>query len=476
MNLDLEQLKEQLPQRRWYGDKTRTITDIAIVDVGTIDDHDQEALVLAIVEVHFSDGGSSLYSLPALVGATGHIRDAIEDVDRLRVVGEVLAHGSPIKGEKGGVFHFSGPSLNPTSPPGATSIWAMGVEQSNTSVVFDDSVILKFFRKVEPGPNPDLELTRLLTNQGFQSIPSQVGEIFYEREEEEEGGFAIDLGLAQTFITDAKEGWTYVLERLAALYNAIHKQDAPEDRLLLVEERAAELLSAIGQLGEATAALHVELSREDLETELLAEPVTHEDLKAWSVSTIERLNGLLGEALELEPWAEGMAERLRKVTWMNDAGHKTRIHGDYHLGQVLRVPRAWRILDFEGEPARTLQERRAKHSPIKDVAGMLRSFSYAATASLFERSQPDDDEWARLEPWALTWERLAREHFLAAYLANAHEGRFLSADREELAVLLDFFELDKALYEVGYERGHRPGWLRIPLRGIQQVIERGDHP
>jgi trehalose synthase-fused probable maltokinase len=473
MNLDLEKLKQELPRRRWYGDKARHISHLEIRDAGTVDDHGEEALVIAIIEVHFESGDASLYNMLLLVVEDGSSREATEEPERLRVVGELLAHGSPIKGEDGGVFHFSGPSLNPSDPPGGSSISTLGAEQSNTSVVFDQGVILKLFRKIEPGVNPDLELTRLLTNQGFQSIPTQLGEIFYEREEEEDGVY-IDLGLAQTFVSDAKEGWKYGLEHLESLYEEIHPQDAAEDRPVLVEERSGDLLAAVEQLGEATAALHVELSREDLETEMLSEPIEHEDLKTWSISAIERLNGLLGEVTELDPFAEGMAERLRRLTQMVDAGHKIRVHGDYHLGQVLRVPRGWRILDFEGEPARTLEERRAKHSPVKDVAGMLRSFSYLGTASLFERSQPEDDEWNRLEPWALMWERLARERFLSAYLAGAHEGHFLPPDREELAVLLDFFELDKALYEVDYERGHRPPWLRIPLRGIKQVIERGE--
>ena len=132
------------------------------------------------------------------------------------------------------------------------------------------------------------------------------------------------------------------------------------------------------------------------------------------------------------------------------------------------------ILDFEGEPARSLEERRAKHSPLKDVAGMLRSIGYAASASLFERAGDDPSEWERLEPWALEWERMARERFLRGYLARSHEGNFLPPDRESQFALLDFFEIDKALYELGYELNHRPDWIHIPLRGIRQVIERGE--
>ena len=163
-------------------------------------------------------------------------------------------------------------------------------------------------------------------------------------------------------------------------------------------------------------------------------------------------------------------DRIRDV---EAAGSKTRIHGDYHLGQVIRGLR-WMILDFEGEPVRTLEERRRKHSPLKDVAGMLRSFSYAATSVLFERAEPDSDGWRGLQPWADTWEALARERFLGSYLRKSHEGRFLAPEREVLAALLDFFEIDKALYELEYELRHRPEWVRIPLAGLARVIERGE--
>jgi maltose alpha-D-glucosyltransferase/alpha-amylase len=131
------------------------------------------------------------------------------------------------------------------------------------------------------------------------------------------------------------------------------------------------------------------------------------------------------------------------------------------------------IVDFEGEPARSLDERRSKQSPLKDVAGMLRSFSYAISAVLFERTEPGGEEWNRLNGWATAWEQLARERFLGAYLTRSHEAAFLPPALDEVALLLDFFEIDKALYELRYERGHRPEWMRIPLQGLQQVIERG---
>lgn len=478
MTLDLERLREELPSKRWFSDKGRTIASVDLVDRGTLEGGD-EALVLTLVRVSFTEGPAALYHLPLLVTEEGSFRDATESPDRLRVLGELMAGGHPIKGE-GGIFHFSGPGLNPEEPPGTGSVWVISTEQSNTSVVFDDEIIVKFFRKVEPGPNPDLELTRLLTNEGFRGIPAQVGEIFYEETPEEDSPVAdderpatIDLGIAQHFVTGGTEGWELVLDHIGRTLDEIHEADVAEDMVSLIEERSSDLLGTIEQLGEVTAAMHVELAREDFEPEFRPEAIEADDLRAWNAGTLERLNVLAAEIAELAPLRDEIAARIGSVVELTDAGSTTRIHGDYHLGQVLRVPRSWFILDFEGEPARSLEERRAKHSPLKDVAGMLRSLSYAAQAVLFRRAEPDDPEWKRLEPWTATWEALARDRFLTAYLAKSHEGRFLPQDQDALATLLAFFEVDKVLYEISYEKASRPDWVRIPLRGIRTLIERG---
>lgn len=480
MNLNLEQLQQELPSKRWFSDKGRIIAGIEVIDTGILDEDASSTLVLALVDLSFEDGGSSLYHLPLLVDGES-ARDATDEPERLRVLGDMLAHGHPIKAEHG-IFHFSGPGLDPNNPPGSGSIRAIDGEQSNTSVVFDDSMILKFFRKVEPGPNPDLELTRLLTNEGFRSIPEQLGEIFYEATADEEvvpeesRTPNIDLGIAQRFIHGAREGWTIALEHIGSLLDQIHEADVPEDRPILVEERTGEMLTAIEQLGDATATMHVTLAREDMEQELRPEPVTEDDLRHWAQSAKTLLGATAQRSERLGRLQASLEQRLLSIESIEDGGSRLRVHGDYHLGQVLRVPRLWYILDFEGEPARSLQDRRIKQSPLKDVAGMLRSLSYAAHAALFERCEPDTERWTELEPWAFAWEEAARDRFLSAYLAKSHEGMFLPTDEDSIIALLDFFELEKAIYEVGYEMGARPSWVRIPLRGIEQIIERGEKP
>ena len=175
---------------------------------------------------------------------------------------------------------------------------------------------------------------------------------------------------------------------------------------------------------------------------------------------------------ELKELTSRIAERINTLSEVEEPGLKIRVHGDYHLGQVLSSTRGWMILDFEGEPARSLEDRRAKQSALRDVAGMVRSFSYAAIAALFERAEPGTDAWLRLEPWADMWEKLARERFLHGYLTRSLEGRFLPADRDTLMTMLDVFEIDKALYELDYEQRMRPDWARIPIRGIAHIIAR----
>ena len=471
-DIDIDQIRQRLPEQRWFGGKTRTISSVSLYDHVIVEDG-PPALVIAILAVSYEEGEGDLYQLPLLVAEDGSSVDAFEDPDRLRLYGDLMAHGSSIKGTNG-VFQFGGPSLDPMNPPGADSARVMGAEQSNTSLVLDEQMILKTFRRVAIGRNPDLELTRLLTTEGFTNIPPHLGEITYEGGSDEEP-VQIDLALAQRFVTDGVEGWTDALARLADLYSAVDEADTNEDIPFLIEERAKTLLDRIEQLGEATAGLHVTLGREQIDPDLAPEDVVSFDLDDWAASASRSLSDLAQQDLvELRPLLAGIEERIARVSKIDDAGKKTRIHGDYHLGQVLHSTKGWLILDFEGEPARTLEERRAKHSPLKDVAGMLRSFSYAASSSLLTAAAGHRPEMARLEPWARAWEQLARERFSNGYLTRSHEGDFLPADRGALFALLDFFEIDKALYELGYELSHRPEWIDIPLRGIRQVIERSE--
>lgn len=464
MITDSKSLLEFLPEQRWFGHKDNALVGIELVDEVVLSDG-PPALVIAIVGVNF-EGELVYYQLPLLVEEDGAGRDATHEPERLKLIGELMAHGETVKGNSG-VFHFGGPGLDPLAPPpGSRSIRVMGAEQSNTSVVLDEQVILKFFRRLDVGPNPDLELNSLLTSEGFDHVPAQVGEITYEGTIDAEE-VSIDLAIAQRFLAEGTNAWDDVLRRLQSFYDEVDPADATEDLRFLTEERASDLLERIGELGDAIASMHIALAHDESAPDLAPDPMTADDVAELK----DRIERALSGASAVADLHGSIRERMEALTDIDDAGAKTRVHGDLHLGQVMTTPRGWMILDFEGEPLRSLEERRAKQSPLKDIAGMLRSFNYAAVAALFERSEPGSDTWAELEPWSACWETLARERFLSAYLTRAHEGRFLPPDRDALIALLAAFEMEKALYELAYEEGHRPGWVRIPQHGIRQALE-----
>ena len=468
MVTDTEKLLEEFPNKRWFGAKGRALDRVEVLDEVVIDDGPPQ-LLLALVVVHLETEPRQIYQVLVHVHEDGRQTDALDDPERLTVIGELMAHGATFHGSSGD-FHFGGPGLDPLAPP-STSASVLDAEQSNSSLVLDDEVIVKLFRRIEVGPNPDLELNRLLTNDGFERVPPQVGEILYEgtlHGEEVE----IDLGVAQQFIADGIDGWQQILVDLQRLYDETDDTD-DDDLLATVEARAPSSLEAMEELGDVTASLHVVLSREELEFEMLSEPIDNQDLKEWAERARHMLSQLTeGGPAELAALEDAVQERIDRLRSIEEPGQKIRIHGDYHLGQVMLSPRGWLILDLEGEPVRSLEDRRAKQSPLRDVAGMLRSFSYAVWASLFDRTEPDSQEWLRLQRWGLAWEQLARDRFMTAYMRTSHEGTFLPPDREDLKVMLDVFEIDKALYELNYERGHRPQWIRIPLRSIAQVVGR----
>ncbi|MFN2388188.1 MAG: hypothetical protein ABR575_01075 [Actinomycetota bacterium] len=470
MSIDPARLIRWMPEQRWFGSKSRSIARLEILDQTTVEDGPPE-LVLALARVDFEDAGpGELYHLPLLVHEDGSCSDALTDPGRLAVFGELLAHGATLKGEAG-TFDFLGPGLDPLAPPGRGSVRYLGAEQTNSSLVLDEQVILKLFRRLDVGPNPELEFGRLLTDRQFEHVPAHVGDISYTGEIADEE-VEIDLGLAQQFETGVHDGWNVAWRQLHAFYDDVHPEDVAEDRRALTEQRAAWMLDALAELGEATATLHIILSTEDPDPDFLPEPIEPPDLKRWAAEVRASLAEETAAEARLAELTAFIEARIDELEAVPSPGLKTRVHGDLHLAQVLSTQRGWMILDFEGEPARPLADRRQKQSPLRDVAGMLRSFDYAASAVLLDRTEIGSDEWQRLEPWANAWEEAARERFLGAYLRRSYEGKFLPGDRGSVATLLDVFEIDKALYELRYERGHRPEWARIPLRGIERVARR----
>jgi trehalose synthase-fused probable maltokinase len=324
---------------------------------------------------------------------------------------------------------------------GTVDVRPVGVEQSNSSVVFGESLILKAFRRVEPGINPELELLRFLSARGFPHIAPLAG--WYEVE-----GRLIDatLGILQEYLAGARDGWELTLDELA------HDPEAMLDRLQALGGVVGELHSALGSESSDPA-----FSPDEPSTEALA------ILTADVDEQIERVFLDLPDSEALEPIAgrgQDVRERLNLLSHVSAGGRVIRTHGDLHLGQTMLADRGWVILDFEGEPARPLPERRLKRSPLRDVAGMLRSFSYAvAGARLLRGTEPPAD-----------WEANARERFLAGYHDTA-DASLLPPGQQATDQLLSVFELEKAVYELRYELNNRPDWVAIPVAGILRLLE-----
>jgi trehalose synthase-fused probable maltokinase len=316
----------------------------------------------------------------------------------------------------------------------------MGAEQSNSSVVFGERLVLKLFRRLESGINPDLEMVRFLTNHGYGNIAPLHGWCEYAGDT-----LAATLAIAQRYVADGIDGWALALDEI------------PRD--------PSAFLARVESLGAATAGLHSVLASDPADPAFSPEASSTEMLsllRATLDEEVERLFGRLPDDPRLAPIA-GCEQEIRELitaTPQAPGGRRIRIHGDYHLGQTLYTPAGWRLLDFEGEPARPITVRRTKRSPLRDVASMLRSFSYATFAVTLQRglSAPDG------------FEAGARQLFLDAYLSEV-ESSLLPGSRGQLDSLLTIFELEKVLYELRYELDNRPDWVPIPGAGLVRLME-----
>jgi len=318
----------------------------------------------------------------------------------------------------------------------------MGVEQSNSSLVLDDAQALKLYRRLEPGMNPELELLRFLTEREFEYIAALEGWVSYEGRPLE-----ATLAILQRFVRSQGDGWTLALDSLAS--------------------DPGWLPNHAERLGVVTAELHNTLASDPTDPHFAPEEPSSEALALLSASIDEEIEHVftsLPDIPAVEPVAgrgEDVRDRLRSLTHIGQVGKVIRHHGDYHLGQALwTVDDDWLILDFEGEPARPVPERRRKLSPLRDVAGMLRSFAYAASASVIQRG---------VEPPA-DWEHACRSAFLEGYHGTIEPG-LLPAGEQSTERLLMVFELQKAVYELRYELGSRPDWVSIPVAGILRLLE-----
>jgi maltokinase len=449
--LDPDELRDWVEQQRWYASKSRHVTHANLVEAATLGD-EPPLLVLALLQTGFATGTHELYQLPlGLRRADTPGPDPIAEVDEWAVydaladpdLGRVLLRWINETGEvetQDGRFSFHRVDGKLDLPEDAP-LRPMGVEQSNTSLVFDEDLVVKLFRKLEPGLNPELEMLRFLTTHAFEHIAPLYGWAEYEGR-----SLSATLAVVQRFFPDGTGGWELALDEL--------------------ESDPDGFLDRLGNLGEVTARMHTVLGSDATDPAFTPEEPSPESLALLTATVdedIERIFARLPDDPALEPIAgrgQDVQERLATLAHVGVGGRTIRTHGDYHLGQTLLTPRGWIILDFEGEPARSLPERRQKRSPLRDVAGMLRSFAYVASAAELQRGvrAPDD------------WEDRARETFLRNYLEHV-EPSLLPHGEPQIRSLLAVFELEKAVYELRYELDSRPDWVKIPVAGIRRLLE-----
>ncbi len=433
-------LIEYVTRQRWYGAKSRTVSHSEVLDTITIRQADPR-LVLALVELRYDTGAHDIYQLLFSDGTEDTPFDGlVEDAGIAREIVSAMRTGLTLQGLQG-VADFRPAEDFSTLGQELGAARLVTSEQSNTSVIFDETLILKVFRRLEPGINPELEILRFLTEQGFRNIPALGGWYAYSG-----GPLTATLGLLQEYVPDAVGGWELALEEIA---------EAPE-----------RFLDRLGRLGEVTGQMHAALGADANDPAFAPEEPSVESLGLLTATVDEEIArvflSLPDDDDRLSPIAgrgEEVREQLRLLTHAGSSGRVIRTHGDYHLGQTLMSRNDWVILDFEGEPARTVVERRRKRSPLRDVAGMLRSFAYAATAAelVHGADVPDD------------WENRARERFLESYLETV-DATLLPPGDAAIERLLAVFELEKAVYELRYELDNRPDWIGIPVAGIERLM------
>jgi maltose alpha-D-glucosyltransferase/alpha-amylase len=520
--LERSVLPSFLQGQRWFGGKARRLESVRLADWGPLPGGNGRAF-LALFEVRFGDGGSALYFLPLAVtpgdgarmrgyaltpvrgpGGEGVLHDALADDGLCRALLNVIAAGEDMPTRAGGVGGV--PTAAFAELRGRDDlpldVVRLPPSSSNSLVSYGDRLLLKLFRRLEAGTNPDFEIGRFLTeNADFTRIPRVAGGLEYHRP-----GFpAMTVAILQAMVANEGNAWQHFLDELTPYFErAATRGAAPpaeEDRPLpgwAVAEPPPQVARLIGgylddaaTLGRRTAEMHRALARDTGDSAFAPETMTAADVHTLAAEVVglgnKALDGVrchLGGLPEtVRPSAErllaegpAVLERLGRAPGIRPGALKIRCHGDYHLGQVLRADGDFVILDFEGEPARSLEERRRKQSPLRDVAGMLRSFDYGAYAGLFRFTNDRPDDFDRLEPWAALWQAWTSAAYLRAYLDTAAGAPFLPADPGQLDALLDFFMLDKAFYELLYELNNRPDWVRIPLRGILALLDRGRRP
>ena len=506
-------LPAYLPKQRWFADKDSTLSKVGLVDAVALDD--SNAAYLAIVEI---DGSQRMYFVPVAIANTseaerkalaratmarvrrgaqeGFLYDGLAtDVLPLALLDDVRAERRRRTTRGGEFVAHAAPTLATLALPDTPVVRRLSVEQSNTSIVIDEAVMLKGYRRVHRGRQAELEVARFLDAVKYANTPALLGYVEYEHPESEPTALCI----LQRFVESQGDGWAATLAYLERFFDRRKNMETPQQAVAPavagVENQAdtdehAIFMQRARTLGQRTAELHRAFATPIGDPAFEPEPTTAQDVEAWvararetadkALATLEREADRVPAELR-EPARALLARRdeIRGRMEIASLGAaelmKTRYHGDFHLGQVLVVADDFMIVDFEGEPGRDPASRRQKSSPLRDVAGLLRSINYAAVAGVRGLTADRGEDTRALEPLARDWERRSVAAFLDGYRASIAGCSSYPNDPEQAQRLLELFVLEKAFYEMSYELANRPSWLRIPLEGIRAILDAGQY-
>ena len=523
-----EALEAALPRflmpRRWFGAKARNIRGIRIVEVVPI----LQDAYLVLIRADYAAGEPDTYMLPMafMAGAaaqafsrerptaviatfqtgqgSGILYDAVWNLEFCQALLEAIIQRREYPGTTGNVVAIAASVLprlrGDVSQPLPPVL--LGVEQSNTSVRYGEQLILKLYRRLEVGINPDQEIGQFLTEKAaFANVPPVAGVLEFRRRKPA-GGEPITLALLQGFVPNHGDAWHYTQHSLTDYFEAARARgerngaNLPLPHAPLLElirgDIPAEAEQFIGAymasarlLARRTAELHLALVSDPADPVFAPEPFTadcqdtmHRSMRELTDRIVQLLRARFdalpeagkADARQVLSLEKQIAARFDALLDRPIHALRSRIHGDYHLGQVLYTGQDFMIIDFEGEPARPLSERQMKRSPLQDVAGMLRSFHYAAYAAYFSQAQ-DGAPIPELDPWARFWHLWVSTAYLKTYMEVVRGAAFLPSSPDEVKLLLDVYLVEKAVYELGYELNNRPGWVTIPLQGILQTVQ-----
>jgi maltose alpha-D-glucosyltransferase / alpha-amylase len=502
-----------LAKQRWFAAKDAAISK---VEIGAFAEFTtgRDSQLLTEVEVEFAGGEASqryfmplgtsfdeqalTFGWPLLSFSLAQVRRgakvgalydgmAAEDFPRAAIA--AMRAGRELPASRGTIRFSATSALEAVDVPDDVEVRRVGVEQSNSSIMMGDQIILKAYRKLAYGVQPELEIGRFLTEEaGYTNTPPLLGAI----ERFEPDGRSTALAAAFGLVRNQGDGWQYTTEylhrELERLRLTAHAPDAKVE--LEDDDPHGFYLTRARMLGQRTAEMHKAFAIPTKDPAFAAEPISARDLQSWGKAVRRQAEAAFSalrhavRRLETGPKAEAEAllqqrkacmERIRQLTQRPVKASKTRLHGDYHLGQVLVAQNDFYILDFEGEPARPLEQRRAKTSPLKDVAGMLRSFDYAAWSAVLMQAEFDPNSMEVVLALAERWRRSTEDAFLEAYRATIEGCISYPEDEGEARQLLELFLLEKALYEICYEAANRPGWLTIPIKGVAGLLATEDH-